>query len=1163
MSQLKGGSEMFAGIDQQILSSSKQVLLQNIEFQEAKHTDTEAQKIFSKYKPINAAYNSKHLASNPLSILGSSKKVQKQKSIEKDEQLPVPRIVLYPPEKVEMKWKQTRGIGPGFSNLGNTCFLNSVLQVLTYTPPLVNFVDSEAHRNKCVSVGFCLLCELSNHLTRVAKQSPRSGPIRPMTIIQKLSYISKNFKFGRQEDAHEFLRYFIEALRKSCLAGKTSLDRLSKETTAINQIFGGFFRSQVMCLSCKKTSSTYDPMMELNLDIKDANSVMSALKRTIRTEKLDGENKYSCERCRRKMPALKKGNIHKAPKILTLQLKRFDFQRLYGGKVPKHVQFSETLDLGPFMSHESDTPAYYKLYAVLVHSGISCNSGHYYCYVKAPNGVWYEMNDSRVSQVGVATVLRAQAYLLFYSIVQKSPATPSSQQRIADQKLKQSPSPSVSKQTPNKLGARDVGISIMRRDEPRIVSLQKDREKIKFSFQGGDKAKPVTPVKKPHPTTPSKTTGGTTKVYEKSPSLQAIMKDYDSSGSSDESQSRLDKEAKTKATVEEGKNVKEIVKEETNQGESKESLPSNEEPSSTNKEEVKDSFLSPPKSVNLELLHQKRKLKNNASTLQSPSKFGRWFPVKNLNHTFTPRAIYCRSMSDSAAFAKAKKTPTQPTASPQPSAAAVKSEDGSKSNQHWVIEEKKIPEVVFGPMTPPPLKLAQARERTPSISSENGHMPSSTGEWDVYDKDLPGTPLPPYIPERQFAGWSVKKNKPTTFRSNSTGHDSWTMSHEKQDSSHRKDKHSSSAKKCTKIKDGKVYQRLEFENEESSKSHKKHKKRRRDSEAKRCDEDDYTEEDLSPRKKKKKDKCEEKKERKEQRKKKKDKKQKKKSNARHDDSDDDKDGLSSRHADRKSRGSSFKHSSPDRKVDVSDDEGKKKKTKKSKKQRRSPSPIRKKEHKSKKSEEDVDEEKTTTKCTPRRVPLTFLGPLTKSSNRKLEESSGSCRDATDEDKSVKAKKRKKKDKKKKSELFDDDDDEKPALSNGSAKKDAPLKHWDEAPKKMTSWNGSNDNSVLDALLSKKSQVETWNGESSSNMNSNLVAGVSDGSKRCREEWDDYYDEGKTKKIKKNHGNRPSSNKSKHNAFQFMQNKKNQNKFWTCNVTLGKAPSFGLMGIKRS
>ena len=39
----------------------------------------------------------------------------------------------------------------------------------------------------------------------------------------------------------------------------------------------------------------------------------------------------------------------------------------------------------------------YHLHAVLVHAGHSCNSGHYYCYVKAPNQTWYCMNDSHVS----------------------------------------------------------------------------------------------------------------------------------------------------------------------------------------------------------------------------------------------------------------------------------------------------------------------------------------------------------------------------------------------------------------------------------------------------------------------------------------------------------------------------------------------------------------------------------------------------------------------------------------------------------------------------------------------------------------------------------------------------------------------------------------------
>ena len=39
----------------------------------------------------------------------------------------------------------------------------------------------------------------------------------------------------------------------------------------------------------------------------------------------------------------------------------------------------------------------YKLYAVLVHTGHSCTSGHYFAYVRPSNQSWYCMNDNSVS----------------------------------------------------------------------------------------------------------------------------------------------------------------------------------------------------------------------------------------------------------------------------------------------------------------------------------------------------------------------------------------------------------------------------------------------------------------------------------------------------------------------------------------------------------------------------------------------------------------------------------------------------------------------------------------------------------------------------------------------------------------------------------------------
>ena len=63
--------------------------------------------------------------------------------------------------------------------------------------------------------------------------------------VDFLAVIAKHFRQGRQEDAHELLRYLVDGLQKSCLQRcPPKLDPHSKATTVIHQIFGGYHRSQ-------------------------------------------------------------------------------------------------------------------------------------------------------------------------------------------------------------------------------------------------------------------------------------------------------------------------------------------------------------------------------------------------------------------------------------------------------------------------------------------------------------------------------------------------------------------------------------------------------------------------------------------------------------------------------------------------------------------------------------------------------------------------------------------------------------------------------------------------------------------------------------------------------------------------------------------------------
>lgn len=250
--------------------------------------------------------------------------------------------ISVPPTPLPMNWPQSYPVGPGYHNLGNTCFLNSTLQALSHTAPLVACLMGDGHHssNRCefpcndelgftadadmrfsgqVSLGgkFCLLCAMQRHIRTCFSSKGRvTGAIQPQSIVNRLpgrsdyletlisltpvlvTAIARHMRVGRQEDAHEFLRFGLDHMQEAAAKNSKPLAKTDaeKEHTFINRIFGGKLRSRVTCSSCHCDSDTYDRFMDISLDISRVDTVKEALQAFVRVDSLQGPNKYNCEK---------------------------------------------------------------------------------------------------------------------------------------------------------------------------------------------------------------------------------------------------------------------------------------------------------------------------------------------------------------------------------------------------------------------------------------------------------------------------------------------------------------------------------------------------------------------------------------------------------------------------------------------------------------------------------------------------------------------------------------------------------------------------------------------------------------------------------------------------------------------------------------------------
>ncbi|XP_030222208.1 ubiquitin carboxyl-terminal hydrolase 3 isoform X2 [Gadus morhua] len=350
----------------------------------------------------------------------------------------------------------------GLRNLGNTCFMNAILQSLSNIQqfsryfkelPAVALRSGKTagrrmyHTRSQGDTSVSLVEELRKTLCSLWQGNQTA--FSPDSLFYAIWKIMPSFRGYQQQDAHEFMRYLLDHLHRELqgnhngvpssasspdhvrlppTAGKCCINGI---TTVVTSIFGGILQNEVNCLICGTESRKFDPFLDLSLDIpsqfrqkksKDQEpgptcTLSDCLRSFTDLEELDDAELYMCHKCIKRQKSTKKFWIQKLPKVLCLHLKRFHWTAFLRNKVDTYVEFPlHSLDMRAFLLEpEKSLPGscLYDLVAVVVHHGSGVGSGHYTAY-GCHEGRWYHFNDSTVTVSSEDTVRKAKAYILFY-----------------------------------------------------------------------------------------------------------------------------------------------------------------------------------------------------------------------------------------------------------------------------------------------------------------------------------------------------------------------------------------------------------------------------------------------------------------------------------------------------------------------------------------------------------------------------------------------------------------------------------------------------------------------------------------------------------------------------------------------------------------------------
>lgn len=337
------------------------------------------------------------------------------------------------------------GSGPaltGLRNLGNTCYMNSILQCLCNAPHLADYFNRNCYQDDINR------SNLLGHKGEVAEEfgiimkalwTGQYRYISPKDFKVTIGKINDQFAGSSQQDSQELLLFLMDGLHEDL--NKADNRKRHKEEnndhlddfkaaehawqkhkqlneSIIVALFQGQFKSTVQCLTCHKKSRTFEAFMYLSLPLASTSkcTLQDCLRLFSKEEKLTDNNRFYCSHCRARRDSLKKIEIWKLPPVLLVHLKRFSYDGRWKQKLQTSVDFPlENLDLSQYVIGPKNNLKRYNLFSVSNHYG-GLDGGHYTAYCKnAARQRWFKFDDHEVSDISVSSVRSSAAYILFYT----------------------------------------------------------------------------------------------------------------------------------------------------------------------------------------------------------------------------------------------------------------------------------------------------------------------------------------------------------------------------------------------------------------------------------------------------------------------------------------------------------------------------------------------------------------------------------------------------------------------------------------------------------------------------------------------------------------------------------------------------------------------------